>query len=66
MNLIAQKLRVLGKPQSWLAKKSNLDRSYLNKIIKDRVSNPKVKTAHKIARALGAVIEEIWILDEDK
>lgn len=66
VNLIAQKLQILGKPQSWLAIKTNLEKAYLNKIIKNKINNPKILNAHKIAKALNSVIEEIWIFDEDK
>ena len=63
MNIIAQKLRIKGKSQGWLAQKTGLDKFYINKLIKDKIKNPHIKTANKIALALDCAIEDIWTFE---
>lgn len=63
MNIIAQKLRIKGKSQGWLAQRTGIDNFYINKLIKDKIKNPRIETANKIAKALDCAIEDIWSFD---
>lgn len=63
MNIIAQKLKLIGKSQSWLARKTGLDRFYINKIVHNKIKHPSINYAYKIAKVLDSKIEEIWILE---
>jgi len=64
MNIIAQKLRIRGKSQGWLAQRTGIDIFHINKLIKDRFKNPRIETANKIAKALDCAIEDLWIFKD--
>ena len=61
-NLIHQKCNEKNISQSWVAERSGISRSYLNKIANGH-RDPHVSTAIKIANTLKCSIEDLFILD---
>lgn len=59
-NSIAAILRAKGKTQGWLAQATGVDKPNLCKIINGKIKAPSVRTAIKIAKALGMTAEELW------
>jgi transcriptional regulator with XRE-family HTH domain len=53
-----------GMNQVDLAKKMNVTKSRVSRILSDEVSNSQIKTIHSLATALG--VEPVDILKEDK
>ena len=62
-NKIQETLHILGKNQYWLAERTGLKVSYLNRIIKKNIPNPGILNCFKIAKALGRSVEELWVLE---
>jgi len=60
MNQIQAKLTTLGKTQSWLALQTGLAPSYINHLTSNRVLNPTIQTASRVAKALNCRIEDLW------
>ena len=59
-NNITKILRKRKKSQGWLAQRTGLAHEYVNRLAKDKIKDPKVSTAKKIAKALGCFIEDLW------
>ena len=59
MNLIKEKLRLMGKSQGWLSQRTGIGRVHLNKIVLEHVT-PLLPTAMKISNALKCAVEELF------
>lgn len=59
-NNILAILKKRGKSQGWLSQASGIARPQLCKTVSGKVRSPSVRTAIKIAKALGVPVEEIW------
>jgi DNA-binding XRE family transcriptional regulator len=54
----------MGIKQNWLAKQAGVSPTALNTIVNGK-SYPNVKTALKIAKALGVTVEYLWGEDDE-
>lgn len=64
-NIIQQILSLKCKTQSQLSCEVGLNAGYLNRIISGKIV-PTVPTAHRIAKALGLRIEDVFLFMDDK
>lgn len=60
-NKIRKRLEYLGKNQTWLAKKTGLKLEYINRLVLNKISDPRISTAYKISRILGCRVEDLWV-----
>ncbi|WP_206922807.1 helix-turn-helix transcriptional regulator [Alicyclobacillus suci] len=54
-----------GIKQAWLCEKVGISNTALSLIVRGK-SLPNLRTAQKIARALGTTVDELWPLEEDE
>ena len=66
MNQIKSRLKEMGKSQTWLAIETKLALPYINNIVNDKITAPKITTAIKISRAMNMPIESLWSFEEKK
>lgn len=59
-NNILAVLKKRGKSRGWLSRACGIARPQLWKIMMGKVMYPSVRTGHKIAKALGVSIEDLW------
>lgn len=53
-----------GTKQSWLAEKSGINANTLSMVVNGKAL-PNLRTAQKIARALGTTVDELWPLEDE-
>lgn len=63
MNHIQAKLNTLGKSQSWLSVETGLANTYINNLTLGKIPNPTIRTALRIAKALGCKAEDLYSLN---
>ena len=61
-NSVAAALKKKGKSQGWLAQAASVDKPNLCRIVNGKTKNPSIRTAIRIAHALGMRVEELWRL----
>ena len=62
MNQISDRLKGIGKNQSWLAQKTGLSKGHISDLVNNRVKHPNILTACKITKALGPLsdFDHLW------
>jgi len=58
---IRERLEEISRSQGWLAEQTGYTTEYINRIINGKVKNPGIEACKKIAKALGKLIEELFI-----
>lgn len=68
MNLVQERLNEIDKSQGWLAGRTGIARSYINKICKQKINSGeiRVRTAHAISKALNSTIEHLFPVDHNE
>ena len=61
-NFISAALQKKRKSQGWLSKAAGLNRPQICRLIAGKIENPSVRTALKVAKALGLKVEDLWTL----
>lgn len=64
MSLLRQQRIKRGRSQEALAKMVGCDRFYISHLERGKVKDPRISVAHRIARALGCFIEDIWFPED--
>ena len=54
-----------GSKQTWLAEKAGINVNTLSKIVNGKAI-PNLRTAQRIARALGKTVDDLWPLEEEE
>ena len=67
MNHVSERLKEIGKNQSWLAQKIGLSKGHVSDLANNRIQNPRVQTVIKIAEAFGSLseIDHLWDYKEN-
>jgi transcriptional regulator with XRE-family HTH domain len=64
-NAIGERLKEMGKSQSWLARKSGLSRAEISALVNQKISDPSIQTVIAVRRALHCPLERLFFyLDE--
>ena len=61
-NVIDEKLKEMGKTQSWLAQEAGLSKSAIRDLVSQK-TGPSISTAVKISKAMGHSLEELFLLE---
>ena len=67
MNRISERLKQIGKNQSWLAQRTGISRGHISNIVNNKIQHPRIHTACKITKALGPLsdFDHLWDYNEN-
>ena len=66
MNHVFERLKEIGKNQSWLAQETGLSQGHVSDLVNNKVQHPNIQTAYKITKALGPLsdFDYLWGYEE--